>query len=175
MPFYDDDTGDAAYLAERSSGLPDPCVCQGEGTCDWCQAMVTLGISGTPTSAGWFEDVLRFYRGAQGEAAIPPSPDLTTAHVRLYGELVREEIAETHDAWKAKDVAEFADGIVDSIWVLMGMAIAAGIDLRPVWAEVARANLDKLGGPRRGDGKLLKPEGWKPPDVDAALRKGSLR
>ena len=86
-----------------------------------------------------------------------------------------EELLEMLIAFKNRDAAEFADGVADTIWVLMGLAIACGVDLRPVWAEVARSNMAKLDGPRRADGKLLKPEGWTPPDIASALKQGRLR
>jgi predicted HAD superfamily Cof-like phosphohydrolase len=35
---------------------------------------------------------------------------------------------------------------------------------------VHRANLQKAGGPRRNDGKLLKPPGWQPADVKSVIR-----
>jgi predicted HAD superfamily Cof-like phosphohydrolase len=38
-----------------------------------------------------------------------------------------------------------------------------------VVAEVHRANMHKTDGPRRADGKQLKPEGWRPADVRAVL------
>ncbi len=37
------------------------------------------------------------------------------------------------------------------------------------WDEVHRSNMAKVGGPIRGDGKRLKPEGWTPPDVAGVL------
>lgn len=46
-----------------------------------------------------------------------------------------------------------------------------GIDLGPVFEEVHRANMAKVGGPTRADGKILKPEGWTPPDVAGVLRR----
>jgi hypothetical protein len=42
-----------------------------------------------------------------------------------------------------------------------------GIDLRPFFREVHRTNMWKLKGPKREDGKQLKPEGWKPPRLAA--------
>ena len=54
---------------------------------------------------------------------------------------------------------------------LAGLACAVGyvanewgIPLRPFWREVQRANMDKVGGPVRADGKRLKPPGWQGPD-----------
>jgi len=39
-----------------------------------------------------------------------------------------------------------------------------GIPLEEFWVEVQRANMDKVGGPIRADGKRLKPPGWRGPD-----------
>lgn len=68
-----------------------------------------------------------------------------------------------------QDIEKVADGIVDSIVVLVGTAIHYGIDLEPVWDEIQRSNLAKAGGGKRADGKVLKPEGWEPPNVRKAL------
>lgn len=67
------------------------------------------------------------------------------------------------------DLPEFVDATVDLDYVVEGTRIAFGVRSGPVWAEVQRANLDKLGGPMREDGKLLKPEGWRAPDIRACL------
>lgn len=44
-----------------------------------------------------------------------------------------------------------------------------GVDLRPFFREVHRTNMNKLKGPKREDGKQLKPDGWKPPRIEAML------
>jgi len=44
-----------------------------------------------------------------------------------------------------------------------------GIDLTGFFAEVHRANMDKIGGERRPDGKRLKPAGWRAPDLAGVL------
>ena len=62
-----------------------------------------------------------------------------------------------------------ADGAIDLIYVLIGSLLAMGIDMWPLWAEVQRANMVKLGGPVV-DGKQCKPDGWKAPDIEALLR-----
>lgn len=61
------------------------------------------------------------------------------------------------------------DGICDLTYVALGTAVAAGIDLDPHWQEVQRANMAKLGGGMRADGKALKPVGWEPPDHESIL------
>jgi predicted HAD superfamily Cof-like phosphohydrolase len=55
--------------------------------------------------------------------------------------------------------------LVRDLW-LCG-AEAVGVDLRPFFREVHRTNMHKLTGPKRADGKQLKPEGWLPPRIEA--------
>jgi predicted HAD superfamily Cof-like phosphohydrolase len=74
--------------------------------------------------------------------------------------------------WKhfeGPDFPEAIDGLCDLIYVVVGSAAAWGIDLDPFFAEVQRANMEKLQGPKREDGKQLKPEGWRPPDMERVL------
>jgi predicted HAD superfamily Cof-like phosphohydrolase len=63
-------------------------------------------------------------------------------------------------------LADVADAIVDSIYVLLGMAVAFGIDIHPVWYAVHEANMATLGE----DGKQMKPEGWTPPYIEGILQ-----
>jgi predicted HAD superfamily Cof-like phosphohydrolase len=67
------------------------------------------------------------------------------------------------------NLIETIDGLCDLIYVVVGTAVTAGIDLGPHFTEVHRANMMKLQGPKRADGKQLKPEGWQPPDHEAVL------
>lgn len=116
----------------------------------------------------WFEDVLEFHRkfGCRINA-LPMIPEEETIRLRL--ELVREEIEELREATAAGDVVKLADALADSVYVLVGMAISCGIDLRPVWDEVHRSNMAKEGGGTRFDGKITKPPGWQPPNVAGVL------
>jgi predicted HAD superfamily Cof-like phosphohydrolase len=75
-------------------------------------------------------------------------------------------------------MVEVADGIIDSIYVLVGMGLELGLPLEALWNEVQRSNMAKaIEQPdgtfkvmRRADGKVLKPEGWTPPDIAGVLR-----
>lgn len=67
------------------------------------------------------------------------------------------------------DFAEAIDGLCDLLYVVYGAAVAWGIDLSPFFEQVHKANMAKLGGGKRADGKVLKPEGWQPPDIEAEL------
>lgn len=69
-----------------------------------------------------------------------------------------------------RSLPKSADALIDLLYVTIGSLLAMGIDMWPLWAEVQRANMAKLGG-TVVDGKLLKPEGWQPPDIEGLLRK----
>jgi len=82
-------------------------------------------------------------------------------------------------------LVRIADDIGDSIYVLCGLANCLGIPLDKVYAEIHRSNMTKAvpviegesGGTKithyevqqRADGKILKPEGYKPPDIRTIL------
>jgi predicted HAD superfamily Cof-like phosphohydrolase len=63
-----------------------------------------------------------------------------------------------------------ADGLIDMEYVILGTHVAMGIDSNPLWAAVQAANMSKEGGATREDGKIMKPEGFQPPDIAACLR-----
>ena len=118
----------------------------------------------------WQKDVTDFHEKFDckiGEA--PGFPDHETMRLRLA--LIREEIMELSTAYIEKDFPSFVDAIADSIYVLLGTSISAGVDIRPVWEEVQKTNMAKVPGNSRKDGKVLKPEGWIEPDVKKVLKK----
>lgn len=89
---------------------------------------------------------------------------------KLKIELIKEECGrELLESLENNDLEKIADGAVDSIVVILGMCISYGIDIRPLWDEIHRTNMAKFGGKIREDGKRLKPEGWKPPEIKRVL------
>ena len=89
-------------------------------------------------------------------------------NVRLYRNLIAEEIDEFYDA--DFDVDEL-DACMDMIWVILGYCYMNGWDVKGAWNEVALSNLSKIDPKtkkvnKREDGKVLKPEGWKPPQLE---------
>lgn len=88
----------------------------------------------------------------------------------LRAELIREEAKETVAAIEAGDLIQAIDGLCDLLAVTYGAAVTFGVNLAPFWAEVHRTNMAKAGGPVRADGKILKPAGWTPPDIEGVLR-----
>ncbi|MFO8059584.1 MAG: hypothetical protein R6U70_02880, partial [Bacillota bacterium] len=103
----------------------------------------------------------------------PGLPDKDAIVLRL--RLIREELSELEKSIDGQDIVDVADALADLLYVTYGTAIAFGIDIRPVFKEVHRANMTKEGGKVRADGKILKPEGWKPPRIEDVLcRQGTI-
>lgn len=104
---------------------------------------------------------------------VPCIPSSDRVELRL--RLINEEVDELHVAVSDGDIVEVADALADIIYVAIGMAIEFGIPLDRVWDEVQRTNMAKVDPTtgkvhRRADGKVLKPDGWTPPDIAAAIR-----
>lgn len=107
-----------------------------------------------------------------------PSPDLLALRRTLLSEEwaeVQQEFGalqtrlEAADPLTPSDLTPLAHELADLLYVTYGALDALGIDADAVFAEVHRANLTKTTGPKRADGKQLKPEGWQPADVRAVI------
>ena len=95
----------------------------------------------------------------------------------LSGERATVEGPDEVILWGDADPVEVADGLADIIVIAWGTLLTYfGEEVaRNVCREVWSSNLSKVDGThgdivRRDDGKLLKPEGWQPPDVAGVLR-----
>jgi len=91
-------------------------------------------------------------------------------NVYLYKDLIVEEFREFIEGYNTENDIEQLDACMDLIWVVLGYCHMKKFDIRGAWDEVARSNLNKIDSKtgkviRREDGKILKPEGWKPPDL----------
>lgn len=67
-------------------------------------------------------------------------------------------------------LARIAKELADVHVVVSGTSVEYGLDEDWVWPVVHASNMAKADGPVREDGKRLKPEGWKAPDVAGALQ-----
>lgn len=101
-----------------------------------------------------------------------PNEDRIALRLKLMKEEYEEELL---PAIANRDLVETADAMADLIYVIVGAAIEFGIPLALVWRAVQSANMAKVGPDgkvhRREDGKILKPEGWRPPDIASIIRK----
>lgn len=89
----------------------------------------------------------------------------------LYMELIREEFQELQDA---KSHVEVFDALLDLIVVCIGAGHSAGYPMAQGWDAAVISNMRKIDPAtgqvlRREDGKILKPEGWRPPNLARLL------
>ena len=96
------------------------------------------------------------------------------ANYNMYLRLIDEEVEELDQACAADDRVEQLDALIDILVVTMGAIRAGGFDGEGAWEEVMRTNFAKIDPEtgkvrKREDGKVLKPEGWQPPQLDAYL------
>lgn len=124
----------------------------------------------------FFGDQARFMR-ACGQT----TGEFNDEQCSLYEELLREEVTERTCAIMHDDAKEEFDADLDILVVHIGRMlsrwhpamIAAG------WQEVMRSNMSKCVRDENGqytvikreDGKILKPDEYSPPDLDAVMRK----
>ena len=86
----------------------------------------------------------------------------------LYRNLIKEEVEELYVAVENNDKVEQLDALIDILVVTIGAIHSIGANAEGAWQEVLKTNLAKIDSGtgkviKREDGKVLKPEGWKPP------------
>lgn len=92
----------------------------------------------------------------------------------LYFNLIQEEMKEFFVAVLKEDRKEQLDALIDILVVTVGAIHSMGADGEGAWKEVMRTNfakIDKETGKvrKREDGKVLKPVGWSPPNLEPYL------
>jgi predicted HAD superfamily Cof-like phosphohydrolase len=106
----------------------------------------------------------------QNVSEVPEFPDENERVLRR--KLLKEEVEEYFDGEDKDDLENVAKELADIIYIVCGTAASYGIPLDRVFEAVHSSNMAKLvdGKPiRREDGKILKPEGWTPPDIKSIL------
>jgi predicted HAD superfamily Cof-like phosphohydrolase len=85
--------------------------------------------------------------------------------------LIQEEFEELKEAMGKHDLAAIAKELADLLYVVYGTAVSYGIDMGPVFREVHRSNMSKIGGYKREDGKWVKPPTYSPAAIEPILMK----
>jgi len=88
----------------------------------------------------------------------------------MYVNLIDEERQELLEATLSDDRVEQLDALIDILVVTIGAIHSMGADGEGAWKEVMSTNfakIDKKTGlvRKREDGKVLKPVGWKAPEL----------
>ena len=95
------------------------------------------------------------------------------AQFDMYINLIAEEFKELQEA---EDDTETLDALIDILVVTIGAIHSAGWDAEGAWKEVMATNFAKIDSTtgkvrKREDGKVLKPQGWEPPNLKPFLKK----
>jgi len=98
--------------------------------------------------------------------------EFNEAQYQLYCNLISEEFEElVASRTKVDDL----DALIDILVVTIGAIHSLGVDAEGAWKEVMSTNfakVDKQTGMvrKREDGKVLKPAGWTPPDLEQFVK-----
>jgi predicted HAD superfamily Cof-like phosphohydrolase len=117
-----------------------------------------------------FLDQSRFMRACNQTVGAWNEPQFN-----LYTSLIQEEVDELWTANAAADPKECLDALIDILVVTVGAIHSLGADGAGAWNEVMRTNFAKIDPAtgrvnKREDGKVLKPEGWTPPELDQFIQ-----
>ena len=91
---------------------------------------------------------------------------------QMYCNLIREEFDELCES---DNIVDDLDALIDILVVTIGAIHSLGANGEAAWQEVMRTNFAKIDPEtgkvrKREDGKVLKPEGWTPPNLEPFTR-----
>jgi predicted HAD superfamily Cof-like phosphohydrolase len=127
------------------------------------------------------EDVFEFMT-VMGQPAneFSTTSRIPQADFELASKLMSEEIKEMsvgfnklEESQSLENFTEFADGAIDTIYVILWTLNKFGLPADALWREVQRSNMAKVqpdGTVLKNEfGKVQKPAGWTPPDLFGIL------
>jgi predicted HAD superfamily Cof-like phosphohydrolase len=104
------------------------------------------------------------------DIVVQQTPTLVDDRTRALRErLIHEEFEELKEAMAKNDLIAIAKEMADLLYVVYGTAVSYGIDMEPVFREVHRSNMSKVGGYKREDGKWVKPTTYSPAAIEPIL------
>ncbi|WP_406839174.1 MazG nucleotide pyrophosphohydrolase domain-containing protein [Streptomyces sp. AHU1] len=129
----------------------------------------------SPVSSGSPVSLVREFHLAFGLDVRGTPTEVSPQLAAHRGELLAEEATEVAEVSVGGPLDRLAHELADVVYVAYGTALVHGIDLDAVIAEIHRANMTKIGPDghvaRRADGKVLKGEHYRAPDVSEVLRR----
>ena len=109
------------------------------------------------------------------DIVVNPAPTVVDERTRdLRVKLIQEEFDELKEAMDSADLPSIAKEMADLLYVVYGTAVSYGIDMDPVFREVHRSNMSKVGGHKREDGKWVKPASYSPARIEPILAEQGL-
>ena len=110
-----------------------------------------------------FRDQEKFMRACDQSVG-----EFDEAQYQLYCNLISEEF---NELIASKTKIDDLDALIDILVVTIGAIHSLGADAEGAWKEVMRTNFAKIDREtgrvrKREDGKVLKPAGWTPPNLE---------
>lgn len=105
------------------------------------------------------------------------NPKLVEMHGKIMLEEFKDELLPAINAFQAnptlENLTELFDALIDVDYFLRSFAAALDLPWQAGWIDVHNSNMRKVhpdgSVKRREDGKVLKPDGWKGPDLFSIL------
>ncbi len=107
---------------------------------------------------------------------VQQTPDHVDERTRVLRErLIQEEFEELKEAMRTGELTAIAKELADLLYVVYGTAVSYGLDMGPVFREVHRSNMSKVGGFKREDGKWVKPPTYSPAAIEPIIAEQQRR
>jgi predicted HAD superfamily Cof-like phosphohydrolase len=114
-----------------------------------------------------FRDQEKFMRACDQSVG-----EFNEAQYQLYCNLISEEF---NELVASKTKVDDLDALIDILVVTVGAIHSLGVDAEGAWKEVMATNFAKIDRDtgkvrKREDGKVLKPVGWTPPELEKFVK-----
>lgn len=116
-----------------------------------------------------YDQVLDFHVNKIGDPPRPPIMWMSDKRQAFRLKWLREEVNELADAYADQDMAKVADGLGDVLYVAIGTAIAHGLPIEEIVAEIHRSNMTKTMDGIGEDAKATKGLDYEPPRIAQIL------
>jgi len=147
---------------------------------DFTEQSMNVKLPNTPSKMTKEEVrfVVRMVLSEMLELCTTVTPDVESAFKFFndcYGEIDRPKEFHPETKSDVEIMAEQYDSFVDAWYYMLNTAVKKGVDLDEIFKVVHRSNMAKRFPDgkfhRREDGKVMKPDGWKEPDIVGEIKR----
>ena len=86
-------------------------------------------------------EFFEFFRQSKAPSTVQWETFFPVAHERYA--LIQEEVEELHQALNNRDKVEIADALGDTLYVVYGMCVEAGLDIQTIYERIHASNMSK--------------------------------
>ena len=115
---------------------------------------------------GYLERVKRFHKTFGLNISEKPKRFLSQNVYANRMRLILEELSEYSEAVARRDLPDIADALADLLYVVFGACVEHGLPMDKIFREVDESNMTKTGGHFDDAGKFIKPDSYKPVNLE---------